>query len=124
MTEYEILDLQATYVAALGTDIMNFISILSGYLLASYFLGAKLRVSQFTVLTLTYSIIMLVVMAAIITDYGEIQAAESFLLNVERTWETQKVFPTEAAKYSVIGAQIFVFLGSIYFAIVSRARSE
>ena len=27
MTEYEILDLQASYVAALGADIMNFISI-------------------------------------------------------------------------------------------------
>ena len=52
MNEYEILDIQSAYVAALGVDIMNFISILSGYLLASYFLGAKLKISQFIVLTL------------------------------------------------------------------------
>ena len=124
MTEYEILDLQATYVAALGTDIMNFISILSGYLRASYFLGAKLRVSQFVILTLTYSTIMLVVMAAIITDYDELLAAESVLKNMERTWETQKTFPGEAIKYVVIGAQFAVLLGSIYFAVIARVRSE
>jgi heme O synthase-like polyprenyltransferase len=124
MTEYEILDLQATYVAALGTDIMNFISIMSGYLLASYFLGAKLRLSQFIVLTLTYSIIMLVVMASIMTNYGEIQAAESVLRNMERTWVTQKVFSSEALKYTVLCAQFVVFLGSIYFAIMSRVRND
>jgi len=124
MTEYEMLDLQATYVAALGTDIMNFISILSAYLLASYFLGAKLRLSQFIIFTITYSIIMLVVMAAIITDYREVLAAEAVLQNLERTWETQKTFPAEAVLYVVMGAQFVVFLGSIYFAVMTRVRSE
>ena len=94
MTEYEILDLQATYVAALGSDIMNFISILSGYLLASYFLGDKLRFSQFVILTLSYTIIMLMVIASIVTDYDEIRAAESVLENMSRKWETQKPFPS------------------------------
>ena len=127
MSEYEILDLQASYVAALGTDIMNFISILSGYLLASYFLGDKLRLSQFVVLTATYSIIMLIVIASIATDYEEIRAAESALEDMKRTWETRKPFPskegTDVLKYSVIGASVLIFLGSIYFSIVSRIRS-
>jgi hypothetical protein len=121
MTEYEILDLQASYVAALGADIMNFISIMSGYLLASYFLGSKLRLSQFIVLTLTYSIIMLVVMGSIMTDYAEIQATESVLQGMGRSWETQKVF---SVKYAVLGSHIIVFLGSIYFAVMSRVRID
>ena len=127
MTEYEILDLQATYVAALGSDIMNFISILSGYLLASYFLGDKLRLSQFVVLTVSYTIIMLIVIASIVTDYDEIRAAESVLENMSRTWETQKPFPskevTDLLKYTVVGASVLIFLGSIYFSIMSRVRN-
>jgi hypothetical protein len=36
-TEYEMLRIQAMYVDTLGGNIVNFISISAGYLLASYF---------------------------------------------------------------------------------------
>ncbi len=76
MTEYELLQLQATYEEALGTNIMNYISILSGYLLASYFLGNKISKAQFVILTLTYSVIMLLTASATVINFSEVFAIE------------------------------------------------
>lgn len=125
MTEYEILQIQAMYVDTLGSNIMNFISILSGYLLASYYLGAKLNISQFVVLTLTYIVVMTTVIFSVTTTYDQIWETELALQELGRTWESKYLPSTGdalAIKYPVAISQIAALMGSIYFAVVSRVR--
>jgi hypothetical protein len=127
MTEYELLQLQATYEEALGTNIMNYISILSGYLLASYFLGNKISKAQFVILTLTYSVIMLLTASATVINFSEVFAIEIKLQEISRTFPSQKItqtgIETEIVRYIIATTQALTFLGSIYFSLISR-RSE
>jgi hypothetical protein len=53
MTEIELLQLQSDYGEAFATTVMNFISILSGFLLANHFLGSKINNTQFIIMLLT-----------------------------------------------------------------------
>ena len=80
MTEYEILQIQAMYVDTLNSNFMNFISILSGYLLASYFLGIKITISQFVILTVAYIFIMATNTFAIIITYNQVIINSSFFV--------------------------------------------
>ena len=128
MTEYEILQIQAMYVDTLNSNFMNFISILSGYLLACYFLGKKITLSQFVILTVAYTFIMLTNPFAVIVTYNQIFETEVALLEVGRTWETQyslsNIDDGLAIKYPAAMLQIAILIGSIYFAIKSRVRDE
>jgi hypothetical protein len=128
MTEYEILQIQAMYVDTLNSNFMNFISILSGYLLACYFLGGKIKLSQFLILTLAYAFIMMTNTFAVITTYNQIFETEVALQELGRTWESQyslsNIDDGLAIKYPAALSQIVILIGSIYFAIMSRVRDE
>jgi hypothetical protein len=128
MTEYEILQIQAMYVDTLNSNFMNFISILSGYLLASYFLGIKITFSQFVILTVAYIFIMATNTFAIIITYNQIFETEIALLELGRTWDSQYslsgINDGLAIKYPAAILQIAIIIGSVYFAIKSRGRDE
>jgi hypothetical protein len=128
MTEYEILQIQAMYVDTLNSNFMNFISILSGYLLASYFLGIKITFSQFVILTVAYIFIMATNTFAIIITYNQIFETEIALLELGRTWDSQYslsgINDGLAIKYPAAILQIAIIMGSVYFAIKSRGRDE
>ena len=128
MTEYEILQIQAMYVDTLNSNFMNFISILSGYLLASYFLGIKITISQFVILTVAYIFIMATNTFAIIITYNQIFETEIALLELGRTWESQYslsgINNGLAIKYPAAILQVAIIIGSVYFAIKSRGRGE
>jgi hypothetical protein len=128
MTEYEILQIQAMYVDTLNSNFMNFISILSGYLLACYFLGGKIKLSQFLILTLAYTFIMITNTFAVIITYNQIFETEWALQELGRTWESQyslsNIDDGLAVKYPAALLQISILIGSIYFAITSRLRDE
>ena len=128
MTEYEILQIQAMYVDTLNSNFMNFISILSGYLLACYFLGGKIKLSQFLILTLAYAFIMMTNTFAVIITYNQIFETEVALQELGRTWESQyslsNIDDGLAIKYPAALSQIVILIGSIYFAIMSRVRDE
>ena len=128
MPEYEILQIQAMYVDTLNSNFMNFISILSGYLLACYFLGGKIKLSQFLILTLAYAFIMMTNTFAVIITYNQIFETEVALQELGRTWESQyslsNIDDGLAIKYPAALSQIVILIGSIYFAIMSRVRDE
>jgi hypothetical protein len=128
MTEYEILQIQAMYVDTLNSNFMNFISILSGYLLACYFLGGKIKLSQFLILTLAYTFIMITNTFSVIITYNQLFETEVALQELGRTWESQyslsNIDDGLAIKYPAALAQIVILIGSIYFAIMSRVRDE
>ena len=128
MTEYEILQIQAMYVDTLNSNFMNFISILSGYLLACYFLGAKINLSQFLILTLAYTFIMITNTFSVIITYNQLFETEVALQELGRTWESQyslsNIDDGLAIKYPAAIAQIVILIGSIYFAVMSRVRDE
>ena len=128
MTEYEILQIQAMYVDTLNSNFMNFISILSGYLLACYFLGGKIKLSQFLILTIAYTFIMITNTFAVIITYNQIFETEVALQELGRTWESQyslsNIDDGLAVKYPAALLQISMVVGSIYFAIMSRVRDE
>jgi hypothetical protein len=128
MTEYEILQIQAMYVDTLNSNFMNFISILSGYLLACYFLGAKIKLSQFIILTLAYTFITLSNTFSIIVTFNQIFETEVALQELGRTWESQYALSNIddglAIKYPAALLQFTMLVGSVYFAIMNRVRDE
>ena len=64
MTEYELINLYYVANEQIASYAMNFVSILSGYLLATYFLGNKINSTQYYILTLSYLAVMLATVMA------------------------------------------------------------
>ena len=128
MTEFEILQIQAMYVDTLNANFMNYISILSGYLIASYFLGSKLKLTQFVILTVGYIYIMVTNTFAVLTQYNLIFEAEFALQKMDRTWQSQYLLSNAdnglTLKYLAVIAQILVTIGSVYFSLKCRGRDE
>ncbi len=56
MTEYEIIDAIVTLRSEVALHSMNFVSVMFGYIVAAYFVGAKLSKFQVSVITLLYVI--------------------------------------------------------------------
>lgn len=122
MTEYELLELQNTYLEAFAAYVMNFISIVSGFLLANHFLGRKITSAQFYVMTLAYTYVIL------ITIVGCYNATINFNLVEQTLGEMDRTFPTTYGEdiFSIPQtiAMIMTFFGSLYFAHTSRKRHE
>lgn len=89
MTEYEVLQIQAVYVETLNSHSMSFISIHPGYLLAYYFLGGKIKLSQFIILMVAYTFIRIANTFPVMTISNQIIEMEVALLELGRTWESQ-----------------------------------
>jgi len=120
MTEFELQTLKVYFNEATASYIMNFISILSGYVLANHILGTKITRTQFTIFTFAYSIIMIVIILAVYTSTREWYSAEEALNKINRTWASQ--FTIGGASMAIISTTtLFVtYLGSLYFALTTR----
>lgn len=56
MTEYEIIDAISSLRSEAGQHVMNFVSVMFGFIIAAYFVGAKLSRFQASVITILYVI--------------------------------------------------------------------
>lgn len=116
MTEHELIqnyyacsDLMASYV-------INFTSILSGYLLATYFLGKKITIVQFSILTLSYLFVMSVTIFAI---YMRIQETFYLASKLDNFASGIMFAGDPVASFFILCAHVFILLGSIYFGVTS-----
>ena len=119
MTEYELLQLQESYDESIATYIMNFISILSGYLLANHFLGSRISTAQFIIMTATYTFAMGLTTSATFNALEKYHLAERALNELDRTWAST----VEGASYLVwplMIALVITYFGSLYFSLASR----
>ncbi len=118
MTEYELLDIYYTTNDSLATYIMNFVSILSGYLLATYFLGKGITKSQFLILTLSYLAIMIITMQGIYSRGIEIISIIGKMDTAELGWWIS--FQTQSESMVILLCAHFLILaGSLYFGYLS-----
>lgn len=123
MSEYELLDIYYTANDHLATYIMNFVSIMSGYLLATYFLGARLSRTQFLILTLSYLVVMTVTIQGIYARAVELIGIVDQVYSLELEWWSS--FHTERTSMTIlIGAHLLTLAGSIYFGYSSVKKSE
>ena len=116
MTEHEILQNYYACSDMMATYAMNFISILSGYLLATYFLGSKLAGIQFIILTLSYIFVMCVTIFAF-----SLRVQESFyLVSKLESFESSAVYVSDpTATVFIFTAHVLILIGSIYFGFMS-----
>jgi hypothetical protein len=123
MSEYQLIDIYYTANDSLANLIMNFVSILSGYLLATYFLGNKITKGQFLILTTSYLAIMGITIQAIYTRIEELsyitRETESLQLD---WWTTHATEPV--ALFLIVCAHFFILVGSLYFGVLSVRRSD
>jgi len=123
MSEYEILDIYYTANDHLATYIMNFVSILSGYLLATYFLGVRLSRTQFLILTVSYIAIMIITIQGIYARSLELMGIVGQVYDLDLEWWAS--FHTDAtAVYILIGVHFLTLAGSIYFGYSSVKKGE
>ena len=123
MTEYELLDIYYTANDSLATYIMNFVSILSGYLLATYFLGKRITKSQFLILTFSYLAIMIITIQGIYARGIEIISIVRKLDSAELDWWMS--FNTQASSMVILlCAHLLILAGSLYFGFLSVRKSE
>ena len=118
MSEKDLIELFYAANELLSTYVMNFISIMSGYLLATYFLGSKLSKFQFAILTTSYIIIMLITIAAIHSRLAEIEFIISGLHGMEIPSSPYYYMPATAIV--LIPAHVAILAGSVYFGFSTR----
>ncbi len=118
---YELLQLQATYDEAIATYIMNFISILSGYLLANHFLGSRINTAQFVIMTVTYTFIMCLTAVATYHAIELYHLAEVALEELDRSWVSTINRDTTMGLQLVMALAV-TYLGSLYFSLTSRRQ--
>ena len=116
MTEYEIIQNYYACADLMASYVINFMSILSGYLLATYFLGKKITGVQFLILTLSYLFVMVVTIFAI---YMRIK--ETFYLAAQLDGlESAPIYVADSvAAFFILSAHVLILLGSIYFSVMS-----
>jgi len=123
MSEYELLDLYYTANDLMADYIMNFVSILSGYLLATHFLGSRITRIQFLILTLSYLAVMGITVQGIYVRGIELISITSEMNNLDLGWWTS--FRTEAGSMVILmGAHLLILAGSLYFGYSSVRKSE
>ena len=122
MSEFELLQLQNEYNEAFASMVMNFISILSGFLLANHFLGSKINSVQFLVMLLTYTVVMLVTAAGVYIAILNFESTERALAELSRSWPSnQKVSDIDILVSITL---LVTYLGSLLFAFTSRGRQS
>lgn len=122
MTEYELIQVQHLNIELVSNCLINFVSIMSGYLLANYILGNKLSAVQFAILTMVYTAAMAMIIIANYNGFMEWFSAEQVLLTMDRTW------PALHRGGNVVVPVSFTYLaayfGSLYFAYTTRRQSN
>jgi hypothetical protein len=118
MTEFELLELQSAYGAQFAATVMNFISILSGFLLANHFLGSKINNAQFTIMLLMYTIVMLVTGSGMYVQILDFDSTEHVLAAIDRSWPSNQV--TGGLNIVVPITLLVTYIGSLLFAFTAR----
>jgi hypothetical protein len=121
MSEKDLIDLFYAANELLSAYVMNFISIMSGYLLATYFLGSKLSKFQFAILTTSYTIVMLITITAIYSRLAEIEFIISDLDSMEIPSSPYYYMPE--TEIVLIPAHFAILAGSIYFGFSARRKN-
>ena len=112
LSNYELIDLALSYREAMTGDVMNYVSLLTAYLIVSYLVGSKLTRSQVTIITTLYSAIIAMVI------YGTIATATTFVAVNAQLLDTAPSFLPQ-------GLGILLFTGwvvSILFMFQIRRR--
>lgn len=115
------MPLQLYYKDLVASNVMNFISILSGFFLANHFLGYKINIAQFIIMILTYTVVMLVTAIGTQDAIEELYSAEIALTEMKRTWVSNQ---TEDYSVTINITFFLTYLGSIYFALTARKQQS
>lgn len=132
MTQFELLQLHNMYTSTGMDQFMNYVTILSGYLAASYFAGKKLKLLQFCLTSATYSLFMFISIS------NEVLAAQQGASILELILEDEmspltvlvregKMLEPSAIinfTYVMAAAMYIVFIGSLVFAYSMRKRDS
>ena len=130
LSNYELLDLVATYAGEAGSHFMNFVTIFTAYIVAGYMLADRISISTLVLFTALYSAVVLmpasasfmVLLVAIDlgAELGNRQAVlgENVPVVVSFMSGTSGLF----LKYSNPILQLLAYIGSITFVFRSRIK--
>ena len=122
MTEFELAQLVDMYLTHSTNASVNYATILSGYLVANYFVGRKLSSLQFWIMSTAYSIFILATVSQV---FGNIDGANRVL---EQLHELNGVLPVSEPNpilnYLMTIVMLAVFMASLLFAYSIRSQKD
>ena len=120
MTESEIIQNYYICMDLMATYVINFVTILSGYLLATHFLGDRMTWVQFSTLTLSYLFVMVVTIVSINLRIEEAH----YLVSLLKNFDSSSVYlVSSTAAFAMLSAHILILLGSMYFGFSSVGKA-
>jgi hypothetical protein len=127
MTEYELISLSYTTISVLQSEETTFLTVLFGYLLAAYFVGAKIPKTQLIIFNAMYLVTILGLafnMWAVWVDmYGWISASTA--LSGGQAAMDESVVSGETHTYIANGIYLALIIASLWFMWnVRRAKAE
>jgi len=127
MTEYELTSLSYTSISAIQSEESTFLTVLFGYLVAAYFVGAKIPKAQLIIFNAMYLVTILGLtfnMWALWGDaYGWISASAA--LSVGQKAMDESVVSGETHTYIANGIYLALIIASLWFMWnVRRAKAE
>jgi hypothetical protein len=132
LTNYELLDLLATYSSASGDHFMNFMAIFSAYVVAGYLVATRLSVAALAFLSVLYVAVVLVIAIgnytalAIASDLAREASSRSISLGPDTSIVTNLLAAPSAGlmKYSNASLQLSGCIGSLWFVASLRRKSD
>jgi len=112
LTPYELIDLGASMYANSATMYAIFLTILSGYLLVAFAIGAKLTSSQVAIVNTLYIVTSLTTLAALASFN---QVAMDFSLIAAEIRGVEKSLASYFPSYFIVGIDILLMLASLKF---------
>ena len=124
MLEIELIELQRTMGDGLQSLFMNFVTFLSGYMIANHYIGAQISKAQFGVLNSIYSVLVLSVASAMYTLTHNQAAVSARLREIDRTIDIS--LPTSFIPPELMVSVLIALMysGSIYFAFTARKKAK
>jgi hypothetical protein len=130
LSNYELLDLLATYSTASGDHFMNFMTIFSAYLVAGYLVAAKLSRTALTFLSVLYAAVVLVIAVgnyatlAASYDLAKEISSRSVPLGPDISAAVRILSSSALIKYSNAALQFLACLGSLIFVANLHRKSD
>lgn len=121
MTEFEMLALLNNYYDSISSTFINFISVLSGYLIANYFVASKLTTFQYWLMNLVYTTLnalFIYLEFEILTRWWLMQEE---LIRAGPSVDMPEV--GYLAVFSLLLIMILIFAGSLVFSLSCRRAS-
>lgn len=129
MSEYELVSLLQTQINTIGTEIMDYFTILTAYLVAGYVAAHRLTLSMAMFVTAMFVLSALFFVANVMGSY----VAADVLTNqmnalAERAHNTLAPQQSPTAAYVVAGVALIMMvsgiLGGVYFFFQSRSHNK